>query len=353
MQMSEEKWILIVDDVEANRFVLRNIIVDMGYKPMLAENGLQALKILERKLPDLILLDVSMPEMDGYEFCSRIKDKPDTRDIPVIFISAFDEMEDIIKGFKIGGSDYITKPFIKEVVEARVNNLLILLNAKNELKSMNHQLIASVNDQLSQLEDEKKNVLFALASVARENASHEENYLDRLQYNCRILAQAMQLSPLYETQISDAFIDSIEIASPLCDLGNISISSSILQKKGTLDQDELETMKTHTLTGAKILRDIARRGNNNDYLNMAIDICECHHENWDGSGYPNGIAGDDIPLAAQIVSIINVYCALTDERSYRAAFSSEEAIHILEKSSGSKYNSGIFNICKVIYRQFH
>ena len=173
------KKILIVDDVEANRFVLRNIIVDMGHQPMLAENGVQALKIVERMLPSLILLDVSMPEMDGYEFCTIMKGKPETRDIPIIFISAFDEPEDIIKGFNLGGEDYITKPFIQEVVQARVSVHLKLADATVEMQNVNRQLAASVQEQLKQMEEEKKNVLYALGSVARENACYDAEHMER------------------------------------------------------------------------------------------------------------------------------------------------------------------------------
>ena len=148
----DEKWILIVDDVETNRFVLRNIIVDMGHKPMLAENGVQAFKIIERNKPNLILLDVSMPEMDGYELCSKLKANAETKDIPIIFISAFDETDDIIKGFEIGGDDYITKPFIMEVVQARVNVLLQIASVRGELQDANKKLASSVNEQIKQIE---------------------------------------------------------------------------------------------------------------------------------------------------------------------------------------------------------
>ena len=159
VKTSEAKRIMIVDDVEANRFILRNIIVDMGHQPVLAENGVQALKIMEHIMPHLILLDVSMPQMDGFEFCEIIKADPKTRDIPVIFISAFDEPEDVIKGFNVGGEDYVTKPFIKEVVKARVNVHLKLSDANANLLSANRQLTASIQAQLKQMEQEKKNVL--------------------------------------------------------------------------------------------------------------------------------------------------------------------------------------------------
>ena len=165
MDRRDTPWILIVDDVETNRFVLRNIITDMGLQPILAENGVQALRIVERHRPQLILLDVSMPEMDGYEFCRLMKEDPVTRDIPIIFISAYDEPDDIITGFSLGGEDYITKPFIQEVVQARVSTHLKLHQAAQELAETNRRLQASVNEQLIQMEKEKKKVLYAMVSV--------------------------------------------------------------------------------------------------------------------------------------------------------------------------------------------
>lgn len=346
------KKILIVDDVEANRFALRNIISDMGYQAVLAENGIQALKIMERFVPQLILLDVAMPDMDGYELCSIVKSKPETRDIPIIFISAFDEPEDIIRGFTLGGEDYITKPFIQEVVQARVKVHVKVAEAAMDMQNMNRKLTASIQEQLKQMEQEKKNVLYALVSVARENACYEEEHMERLQYDCKILSQALQLSPEYEQLISDTFVETIELAAPLCDLGNVAIPSDILQKKGALTDEEFEIMKTHTTIGGRILNDIKTHGDYNDFVQMSMDIANYHHENWDGSGYPCGKKGDEIPLAAQIVALVSAYCALTESRLYRQPYSREEALEILDKDSGVKFNEGIFNICKKISRQF-
>lgn len=343
-------WILIVDDVETNRFVLRNIIADMKLQPILAENGVQALRIVRRRHPQLILLDVSMPEMDGYEFCRIMKDDPNTRDIPIIFISAFDEPSDIIKGFNLGGEDYITKPFLQEVVQARVGTHLRLHRAAQDLVETNRRLQASVNEQLLQMEMEKKRVLYAMVSVARKNACYEEDHMERLQYNCKVFSRAMQLSPKYENKVSDSFVEIIEISAPLCDLGNVSIPSEILNRKGPLSPDEQELMKTHTTVGADILRSVMDE-DYNDFIQMSIEIANYHHENWDGSGYPCGLKGDDIPLSAQVVSLMSEFCALTGVRGYREAYSREEAVGIMEKEVGVKFDADLFGICKKIYRQ--
>lgn len=343
--------ILIIDDVETNRFVLRNIITDMGYQPVLAENGKQGIKIMERIVPDLILLDVAMPEMDGFEFADIIKKDVRTRDIPIIFISAYDAPQDIVRGFEAGGADYVTKPFIQEVVKSRVTVQLKLAEMNKTLAETNRRLQVSIAEQIRQLEAEKKKVLYALLTVVRKNAAFDEEHIERLQANCRILAQAMQLSPKYESVVSDTFVETIEMAAPLCDLGMIGVPLEILQKKGKLSEEEIGIVRKHTDAGAKILLDIKGDGDYNDFLDMSSDITMYHHERWDGTGYPYGKAGNDIPLPAQVVSLISTYNALTEQRSYREAYSREEALQMIEEESGTAFNPDVLKICKKIARQ--
>lgn len=349
----EKVRILIVDDVEANRFILKNIIVDMGYQPVLAENGVQALKIFPICHPQLILLDVSMPEMDGYEFCKIMKSNADSRDVPIIFISAFDDESDIEKGFSAGGEDYITRPFIPAEIKARIGIHLKLYDTKQKLVESNRKLQMVVSEQLKQIEQEKKAVLYALANVARENSFYDERHLERLQYNCRILAQAMQLCELYEHIISDTFIEALELSAPLCDVGNVAVPIEILKKNSHLTEGEMNIMKTHTTIGAKILQDISATGDYNDFIQVAVDVARYHHENWDGSGYPSGMKGEEIPLSAQIVALVSTYCALTERRTYREPYSREESLEIMESDAGSKFNVDMFQIFKKIARQLH
>lgn len=343
--------ILIVDDVETNRFILRDIITEMGYRPVLTENGIQALKLVERHKPQLIILDVAMPEMDGYEFCRIMKQDVNTRDIPIVFISAFDDPADIVKGFNLGGEDYITKPFIPEVVKARIGIHLKLSETSKNLADMNKKLQTSISEQLRQMELEKKNVLYALLRVAQENASYDKAHMARLSHNAKTLAEAMQLSPKYGEMISDKYIETVELAAPLCDLGNVAIPTEILQKGDSLSEEENGVMQQHTTIGARILSDIKQTGDYNDFIQMSIDIVESHHENWDGSGYPAGKKGEEIPLSAQIITIASEYCALTETRSYRKDYSMEDAFAIMEKDAGVKFNPDIFAILRKIYRQ--
>lgn len=343
----EKGKILIVDDVEMNRAILEQIIDNMGVQPILAENGEQALELAEKWMPQLILTDVSMPGMNGYELCGALKKNESTKDIPIIFISAYDSPEDIIEGLTLGGEDYITKPFIAEEVQARVGVRLRLYEANRELMEMNRRLQVSVKEQLKQIEQEKKNILFAMANVTAQDADDEKVCADRLGRNCRILALAMQLSPLYESKISDTYIETLELAAPLCNIGNIGIPREILQKDTELTEEEKQIMQSHTEIGAKILRDIYRNQDYNDFVSVAVDIVQCHHENWDGSGYPCGLKQEEIPLGAQIVAVMDRYCTLTGKENY----SKEEALEIMSQESEIKFNPDIFGICKRISRQ--
>ena len=345
--------ILIVDDVETNRFILRDIITEMGYLPVLTENGMQALKLVERRRPELIILDVAMPEMDGYEFCSIMKENVETRDIPIIFISAFDDPADVVKGFNLGGADYVTKPFIPEVVKARVGMHLKLAESGKDLAEMNRKLQASITEQLKQMRLEKKNVIYALLRVTQENASCDKEHMERLSYNAKVLAEAMQLSPLYDAIISDGYIETIELAAPLCDIGKVAIPTDILKKEGSLTPEEEVIMQKHTETGAKILNDIKMTGDYNEFIQLLLNLVESHHENWDGSGYPDGKQGMEIPISAQIVALVDNYCTLTEDKEDRQAKSREEALEILEQDVGTKYNPDIFAIMRKISRQLH
>ena len=340
--------ILIVDDVETNRLILEEIINDMGCSPILAENGQQALDMTKEYGPQLILSDISMPGMNGYELCRNLKKDKKTKDIPVVFISAFDDPMDIVEGFLLGGEDYITKPFIPEVVQARVGVQLRLYEAKKELLEINRRLQISVTEQLKQMELEKRNILYALANIALQNSDYENDYMDRLRRNCRILAQGMQLSPMFEDKISDTDIDTLELATPLCDIGNIGVPMDILKKKTQLNEEETILLQSHANIGARLLSDLYVNSDYNEFISTAIDIAHYHHEYWDGSGYPEGLKENSIPLAAQIVAIMDCYTTLTE----MDAHSREEALALMKEEAGVKFNPDIFNICNKISRQF-
>ena len=339
--------VLIVDDVEINRIILGEIIKNMGCDFVLAKSGEEALLKVRERLPMLVLTDISMPGIDGYELCRILKGSEETRDIPIIFISAFDETQNIVQGFSIGGEDYITKPFIPEEVEARVGVHLRLYEMARQLRGMNRRLQISVNEQLLQMEQEKKNFLYALADVAAQNTSYNKKDMERLQKNCRTLAQGMQFSPLFEEKISDTYIDTIELAAPLCDIGNIGIPGEILSKEGDLTKEEAAVARNHTNIGAKLLKDLHGSSDYNDFIRISMDIAHYHHENWDGSGYPEGLKGEEIPLAAQIVHVMSRFCALTGREKQSAG----EALAVMRQEAGKSFDPDIFEICCRISRQ--
>ncbi len=351
LQELEKEKILIVDDVEANRFALRDIVLGMGYQPILAENGEQALKVLERVGVRVIVLDIAMPGIDGFQVCEFIKDDPSLRDIPILFISAYDDPAIIAKGFEVGGADFITKPFVPEVVRARINLQVAIYNTKKETIDLNRKLQIVMTEQLRRVEASKRNVLYALLRIARENAAYDADHMDRLSYNSRLLAEAMQISLSFGDQISNQFIDAIELAAPICDLGNVAIPSEILAKQGKLTDEETEIVRRHTTIGENILQDIDDDTHNNLFVTISREIAKSHHENWDGSGYPQGISGNQIPISAQIVNMVGTYCALTESRLYRKAFSPEEAFDKMSESSGDLYNPVMFDIFRKIRRQ--
>lgn len=345
-KQSDHGTILIVDDVEINRLVLEEIIKGMGYDAVSVESGEKAWELIQESRPQLLLTDISMPGMTGYELCRLVKGNQKTTDIPIVFISAFDDPKDIVEGFVLGGADYITKPFISEVVQARVGVHLRLNQASRELRDMNRRLQVSVNEQLRQMEQEKKNILYALADIAARNSAYEKEHLERLSRNSKILAQSMQLSPLFEDKVSDDYVDTIGLAAPLCDIGNIGVPMDVL-RKAQVTEEENAIVRSHADIGAKLLRDLHVGNDYNDFISAAIDIARCHHENWDGSGYPDGRKENEIPLAAQIVSIMEAYCDLTE----KGGCSREEALESMKKEAGVKFNPAILEICCKISRQ--
>ncbi len=345
--------VFIVDDMEINRVVLGEIIGHMGCEPVLFESGEEALHEIRSRWkngaarPQLILTDISMPGMDGYELCRILKSHENTRSIPIIFISAYNESKDIVEGFSHGCEDYITKPFIAEEVQARVGLHLKLYAITRELKETNRRLQVSVREQLKQMELEKKNFLYALAGIAARNVGYDRAYMERIRHNCRTLAQGMQLSPLFEEKISDTYIDAIELAAGLCDIGNIGIPREILQKKQSLTRQEEETLRSHTLIGTELLEELHGSSDYNDFIAVAAEIVHYHHENWDGSGYPEGLKGEEIPLSARILSLVSRYCMLTGEENLSRA----EALEIMEKEAGIRFEPDIYKICCKISRQ--
>ena len=338
--------ILIVDDVEVNLIILEEIIKDMGYYPLCAQSVKEALQMIQDsdQLPRVILSDISMPEIDGFSFCSMLKKDPYTRDIPVIFISAMDRASDLSQGFALGAVDYISKPFDKTEVEMRISTHLKLYSMQMDLEENNRNLSVVVARQMEKLRIEQKNIMTAFARLIerKENigSSHSENIL----YNSRILALGMQFSPMFEDEISDDFIDTIESSAGLHDIGKVMIPDSILLKNGPLTEEERKVIMTHAEIGAQTLIDIYDGTEYNDFVRMAIDIAWYHHENWDGSGYPKGLKGKEIPLSARIVKLVDVFDAMINQRRYRNAIPLDRTLAYIEENAGIMFDPDIVRV---------
>lgn len=359
--MEKEKIkILIVDDVEVNLIILEEIIKNMGYCAVTALSVADAIELLKdtEDLPRVILSDISMPDIDGFSFCTMLKKNPYTRDIPVIFISAMDQAADRSQGFELGAVDYINKPFDRTEVELRINTHLKIYMLQKELEENNRRLSRIVTRHMEKMHKEQKNIMIALARLVElkeEMASNEKQnntHYSNVPYNSKILTQGMQFSPRFEEEINDNFVDTIESSSALHDIGKIMIPDYILLKKGKLSPEEKEIVYTHTTLGAKVLSDIYENVEHNDFIDMAIDIAHYHHENWDGTGYPCGLKGTEIPLSARIVKVVDVYDAMVNERPYKNGIPIDETLKWIEDGAGKYFDPDIIQVFMKIHRNF-
>lgn len=334
--------ILIVDDTPANLTLLAGMLRENGYKVRPVPSGALALSAVQSKPPDLILLDVTMPNMDGYEVCHRLKSDVRFKDIPVIFISALTETMDKVKAFGCGGLDYVTKPFQFEEVEARV---------KTHLKLRNHQVNLEhlVIEKVREIGDAQLSTIFALSKLSESRDIDTGRHIERVQDYCRMIAEYLLGSmPRYESIIDADFISNIYNACPLHDIGKVAIPDSILLKPGKLDASEFEVMKTHSLLGAETLESVRAVYPSNALINMGISIARSHHERWDGNGYPDCLAGPEIPLAARIMAVADVYDALQSKRCYKVAFSRQECFDTILAGSGTQFDPDCVEAFKAI-----
>ena len=340
----ERENILIIDDVSSNLMALTDIVRDAGFTVRPVANVRHAMMAVEAGLPDLILLDVTMPHMNGFEYCRILKKDTKTRDIPVIFISALNSPEDRIKGFECGGSDYVSKPVEKTEVLLRIDMHLRMYRLRQELSNSNKKLHTIVARQLRQIEDERRNMVLALATLTESKDYETGSHLDNIAANSRLIAMGLSFTRKYEKLITTDFINMIEAASKLHDIGKIAISDRILQKEGHLNERERQIMMTHTTAGIDALKKIYSDNMENGFIRMAMDIAHYHHEKWNGKGYPSGLKGTQIPLAARIMAVVDAYDALVSERCYKPAFSHVGAVHIIKAEAGISFDPDVVDI---------
>jgi putative two-component system response regulator len=336
--------VLIADDTPDNISLLSALLHDR-YKVKIATNGAKALQIASSApYPDLILLDVLMPEMDGYETCRRLKAAPETADIPVIFLTARSQPQDEEMGLRLGAVDYIAKPISPPIVLARVATQLNLKHIRQSLIDQNARLERLVHQRTAQLSRMQDATILAMASLAETRDNETGNHLRRTQHYVAALARRLQAHPRFAADLTDDNIALLFKSAPLHDIGKVGVPDAILLKPGKLDAGEFDIMKLHTVYGRDAIASVeVYLGGSNDFLRFASEIAYSHQEKWDGSGYPEGLQGDAIPVSARLMAVADVYDALISRRVYKAAMPHEEAIAIMREGRGTHFDADMFD----------
>ena len=334
--------VLIVDDTVANLELLSELLRGRGHEPRPALSGEAALAAARAEPPDLVLLDVDMPGMDGYEVCARLKADAALKDIPVIFISAlFTHTEDKVKAFSLGAVDYLTKPFQAQEVFARVDAHLRLRRLQQAQEEYAQSLEELVQMKVAELLDAQMATIYALAKLAERRDDDTGSHLDRTSAYCRLLADQLSCDPTYAPMLTERLIENVVQAAPLHDIGKVGIPDAILLKPGKLSEEEFELMKRHTTLGADTLWSVLVQYPGSGFLSSGIEIARSHHERWDGRGYPQGLAGEDIPVAARIVAVADVYDAVRSVRSYKPAMPHAAACEAILGGRGTQFDPAV------------
>jgi len=350
----EKSTILVVDDTPDNLTLMSGLLKDT-YRVKIANNGERALKIAQSDTPpDLILLDIMMPEMDGYEVCSRLKADIKTRDIPVIFLTAKTEVVDETHGFELGASDYITKPISPPIVLARVETHLAIKRMQDFLKDKNAFLASEVNKRTAEIMAIQDVTINAMASLAETRDNETGNHIRRTQRYVKVLAEKIRFNPRYAHFLNDdKTIELLFKSAPLHDIGKVGIPDRILLKPGRFEPEEFEIMKTHTTLGRDaILQAEKDLGMEMPFLKYAKEIAYGHQEKWDGSGYPEGLSGDDIPISARLMAVADVYDALISRRVYKQPMPHEKAVGIIKEGKGTHFDPDMVDAFLELEQEF-
>ncbi|MBW3697768.1 two-component system response regulator [Vibrio sp. T187] len=323
--MTNKATVLIVDDTPENLDVLTGLLKDT-YQVKAAKNGTVAIKLAQMNpKPDLILLDIMMPDLDGYQVCEILKSQPDTAHIPIIFVTAKISPEDEVKGLSLGAVDYITKPITPAIALQRVQTHLSLYNQQQAL-------YLKVKEQTAEINHSKIEMVKRLGRAAEYKDNETGMHVLRMSHYCHVLALAVGMT------MEDA--DTLREAAPMHDIGKIGIPDAVLLKPGKLDADEWSVMQTHVNIGVDILGDTS----GSKLLEMAADVAQSHHEKWNGKGYPNGLSGNDIPLVARIAAVADVFDALTSERPYKKAWTVEDTFALLLEEKGEHFDPQLVDL---------
>jgi len=352
MSEGSKQTVLAVDDTLANIDVVKGVLAQ-DYLVQAALSGKMALKIIEKQKPHLILLDIMMPEMDGYEVCRILKSQESTKDIPVIFLTAKAQESDEAKGLSLGAVDYITKPISPPILKERVKNHLILQASKDMLEKQNEVLEERVIKRTSQLSELQDVAMVAMGALAESRDPETGNHIRRTQRYVKVLAKELAKQDQYKELLTPEVITSLYKSAPLHDIGKVGIEDSILLKPGKLTDEEFDEMKRHTIYGRDAIAAAESSIDSADnFLVFAKEIAYSHQEKWDGSGYPEGLAGFDIPLSARLMAVADVYDALISKRVYKPPFSHEKAVAIITDGNGSHFEPILVECFLAIANEF-
>ena len=349
----EKATILVVDDTPDNLTLMSSLLKD-EHKVKIANSGEHALRIAgSDQPPDLILLDIMMPGMDGYEVCQLLKLDSRTRNIPVIFLTAKSDMEDEKHGLQLGAVDYITKPISPPIVLARVKNHLALKVMADFLRDQNEFLEHEVDKRTREIIAIQDVTILAMASLAETRDSDTGNHIRRTQFYVKVLAEKLRDHPRFSLFLTDGNINMLFKSAPLHDIGKVGIPDRILLKPGRFEAHEFEIMKTHTTLGYDAIMHAEKSlGISVDFLSFAKTIALSHQEKWDGSGYPHGLAGDDIPIPARLMAVADVYDALICRRVYKEGMPHENAVQIMIAGRGSHFDADMLDAFLDIQEEF-
>ena len=334
----EQPSILVIDDTPGNLSLLNQLLRE-HYRVKLANSGPRGLELAAMAPPDLILLDIMMPDMDGYQVFQRLQSDPATRRIPVIFLTAKVGAEDEERGLAMGAVDFIHKPIAPSVVLARVRTHLQIRHWQTFLEDKSAWLQQEVESRVSEVFRLQEATIRVMVSLAEFRDECTGNHIRRAQDYVRLLADYLSRQPRDAGFLTPEQIDRIAKASPLHDIGKIAIPDHILLKPGRHTPEEFAIMQTHSVKGeSMLLRSLHEMGGDNAMLRFACQIARSHHERWDGGGYPDGLAGEAIPLAARLMAVADVYDALRSRRPYKKAFDHAEAVDIIVQGKGSHFD---------------
>ncbi len=353
MNTPQRATLLVVDDAPETLSVLSELLLP-HYRVRVATSGAEGLRLAHlQPRPDLILLDVMMPVMDGYAVLAELRASELTRDIPVVFLTALAEAEDIERGLREGAADYITKPCSPIVVMARVQTQLEAKQARDWIKTQNTLLEAEVARRMAENDLTQRASIHALAHLAEIRDADTGNHLRRTQGYVRQLAQGLQQHPRFAATLSNPYIELLVRSSPLHDIGKVGIPDHILLKPGALTDDEMAVMRTHAKLGSDAI-EMAEKDieTHLGFFAIAKEIAHWHHEKWDGSGYPDGLAGEDIPVAARLMALADVFDALISTRVYKRAFSYEQAHANILSARGQHFDPDVVDAFEASFAQF-